>query len=99
MIWLTEQREITPYVWVRPEGDRQPESGIYKLVGARQTLQWVGQIKIGSSAQALCQTPNFRRHGKRSGTMPVLSSSPTSKSQFSGASWMGSHFTALHDIA
>src|SRR6478672_4893717 len=67
----------------------------YQLVGARQILQCVGQIKIGSSAQALYQTPNFRRHGKPSGIMPVLSSSPTSKSQSSGASWIGSH---LFDI-
>src|SRR5436190_19026742 len=51
----------------------------YQLVGARQIFQCVGQIKIGSSAQALYQTPNFRRHGKPNGIMPVLSSSPTSK--------------------
>jgi hypothetical protein len=65
-----------------------------QLVGARQILQCVGKIKIGSSAQALYQTPNFRRQGKRNDTMPVLSSSPTSKSQSSGASWIGSHGTA-----
>jgi hypothetical protein len=70
----------------------------YQLVGARQILQCVGQIKIGSSAQALYQTPNFRRHGKPKGRMPVLSSSPTSKSQSSGASWMGSHGTPRHNI-
>ena len=70
----------------------------YQLVGARQILQCVGQIKIGSSAQALYQTPNFRRHGKPNGIMPVLSSSPTSKTQSSGASWIGSHRRARHDI-
>jgi hypothetical protein len=79
---------------IRLGASRGRPIGNYQLVGARQTLQWVGQIKIGSSAQALYQTPNFRRHGKRSGTMPALSSSPTSKSQFSGASWMGSHFNS-----
>src|SRR5260370_8666344 len=61
-------------------------SPTYQLVGARQILQCVGQIKIGSSAQALYQTPSFRRHGKPNGIMPVLSSSPTSRSQSSGAS-------------
>ena len=44
----------------------------YQLAGARQILQCVGQIKIGSSAQALYQTPNFRRHGKPNGIMPVF---------------------------
>src|SRR5882724_4556926 len=53
-----------------------PQRSAYQLVGARQILQCVGQIKIGSSAQALYQTPNFRRHGKPNGIMPVLSSSP-----------------------
>jgi hypothetical protein len=72
---------------------------VYQLVvGARQILQCVGQIKIGSSAQALYQTPNFRRHGKPNGMMPVLSSSPTSKTQSSGASRIGSHRRARHDI-
>jgi hypothetical protein len=70
----------------------------HRSVGARQVLQCVGQIKIGSSAQALGQTPNLRRNGKRSGATPVLSSSPTSKLQSSGASWMGSHGTAPCDI-
>src|SRR5258708_38298409 len=64
-------------------------SPTYQLVGARQILQCVGQIKIGSSAQALYQTPSFRRHGKPNGIMPVLSSSPTSRSQSSGASSRG----------
>src|SRR6266446_7202619 len=76
----------------------RPQKSAYQLVGARQILQCVGQIKIGSSAQALYQTPNFRRHGKRNGIMPVLSSAPTSKSQSSGASWIGSHRTARHGI-
>ena len=75
-----------------------PAKSAYQLVGARQILQCVGQIKIGSSAQALYQTPNFRRHGKPNGIMPVLSSSPTSKTQSSGASWIGSHRRARHDI-
>src|SRR5438876_1955152 len=35
---------------------------------------------------------------KPKGTMPVLSSSPTSKSQSSGASWIGSHRRVQHDI-
>ena len=78
---------------------RVPRKITYQLVGARQILQCVGQIKIGSSAQALYQTPNFRRHGKPNGIMPVLSSSPTSKTQSSGASWIGSHRRARHDIA
>jgi transposase-like protein len=56
---------------------------------ARQILQCVGKIKIGSSAHALYQTPNFRRHGKPNGIMPVLSNSPTSKSQSSGAELRG----------
>jgi hypothetical protein len=46
------------------------DSPDYQLAGARQTLQCVGEIKIGSSAQALYQTPDFRRHGKRSGATP-----------------------------
>ena len=75
-----------------------PKKSDYQLVGARQILQCVGQIKIGSSAQALYQTPNFQRHEKRSGATRVLSSSPTSKSQSSGASRMGSHSVAPHDI-
>jgi hypothetical protein len=62
-----------------------PQKSAYQLVSARQILQCVGQIKIGSSAQALYQLLNFRRHGKPNGIMPVLSSSPTSKSQSSGA--------------
>src|SRR5438105_14065138 len=77
---------------------RMPAKSAYQLVGARQILQYVGQIKTGSSAQALYQTPNFRRHGKPNGIMPVLSSSPTSKTQSSGASWIGSHRRARHDI-
>ena len=76
----------------------RPRKSAYQLVGARQILQCVGQIKIGSSAQALYQTPNFQRHGKRNGIMPVSSISPTSKSQSSGASWIGSHRRARHDI-
>src|ERR1700676_869156 len=76
----------------------RPLKSAYQLVGARQILQCVGQIKIGSSAQALYQTPNFRRHGNLNGIMPILSSSPTSKTQSSGASWMGSHGTARHNI-
>ena len=75
-----------------------PAKSAYQLVGARQILQCVGQIKIGSSAQALYQTPNFRRHGNPNGITPVLPSSPTSKSQSSGASWIGSHRRARHDI-
>jgi hypothetical protein len=67
------------------------EKSDYQFGGVRQTLQCVGQIKIGSSVQVLYQTPNFRRHGKHSGATPALSSSPTSKSQSSGASWMGNH--------
>ena len=63
----------------------------YQFVGSRQVLQCVGQIKTGSSAHTLCQTPDFRRHGKPHGIMPVLLTSPTSKSQSSGASWIGSH--------
>jgi hypothetical protein len=31
----------------------------YQLVGARQILQCVGQIKIGSSAQAFVPNPQF----------------------------------------
>ena len=50
---------------------------------------------IGSS---IVPPPNFRRHGKPNGIMPVLSSSPTSKTQSSGASWIGSHRRARHDI-
>ncbi len=81
------------------EAKRCPHNGLHFLEkGARQLLQCVGQIKIGSSAQALYQTPNFRRHGKPNGIMPVFSSSPTSKSQSSGASWMGSHGTAPRNI-
>src|SRR6266850_4123217 len=76
----------------------RPQKSAYQLVGARQILQGVGKIKIGSSAQALYHPPNFRRHGKPNGIMPVLSSSPTSKSQSSGASWIGSHRRARHDI-
>jgi hypothetical protein len=51
----------------------RPQKSAYELVGARQIIQCVGQIKIGSSAQALYQTPNFRRHGKPNGIMPVWS--------------------------
>ena len=36
-----------------------PAKSAYQLVGARQILQCVGQIKIGASAQALYQTPIF----------------------------------------
>jgi hypothetical protein len=75
-----------------------PQKSAYQLVGARLILQCVGQIKIGSSVQALYQPPRFRRHGKPNGIMPVLPSSPTSKSQSSGASWIGSHRRARHDI-
>jgi hypothetical protein len=79
--------------------ERCPHHGLHFFKkGARQILQCVGQIKIGSSAQALYQIPKFRRHGKHNGATPVLSSSPTSNSQSSGASWMGSHGTAPHDI-
>jgi hypothetical protein len=79
--------------------ERCPHHGLHFFKkGARQILQCVGQIKIGSSAQALYQTPNFRRHGKPNGIMPVLSSSPTSKSQSSGASSIGSHGTARRNI-
>jgi hypothetical protein len=77
----------------------RPQKSAYQLVGARQILQCVGQIKIGSSAQTLYQTPNFRRHGKPNGIMPIFSSSPTSKSQSSGASWIGRHGAARHVIA
>src|SRR5580693_6357339 len=70
---------------------RQHANLTYQFVGSRQVLQCVGQIKTGSSAHTLHQTPDFRRHGKRHGIMPVLSTSPTSKSQSSGASWIGSH--------
>jgi hypothetical protein len=76
----------------------RPQKSAYQLVGARQILQCVGKIKIGSSAQALYHPPNFRRQGKPNGITPVLSSSPTSKSQSSGASWIGSHRRARHDI-
>jgi hypothetical protein len=80
----------------RRRGRRQMPT--HKFVGSRQILQCVGQIKIGPSAQALYQTPNFRRHGNPNGITPVLPSSPTSKSQSSGASWIGSHRRARHDI-
>src|SRR6267142_1593563 len=72
---------------------RSPKDNMltYQFVGSRQVLQCVGQIKTGSSAHTLCQTPDFRRHGKPRGIMPVLLTSPTSKSQSSGASWIGSH--------
>jgi hypothetical protein len=73
---------------VRSTKDQMPT---YQFVGSRQVLQCVGQIKTGSSAHTLYQTPDFRRHGKPHGIMPVLSTSPTSKSQSSGASWIGSH--------
>jgi hypothetical protein len=69
---------------------RQHANLTYQFVGSRQLLQCVGQIKTGSSAHTLYQTPDFRRHGKPHGIMPVLSTSPTSKSQSSGASWIGS---------
>ena len=81
-----------------PQRGARPQKSAHQLVGARQILQCVGKIKIGSSAHALYQPPNFRRHGKPSGIMPVLSSSPTSKTQSSGASWIGSHRRARHDI-
>src|SRR5437588_793286 len=42
-----------------------PAKSAYQLVGARQILQCVGQIKIGASAQALYQTPYFRRQNPR----------------------------------
>jgi hypothetical protein len=64
----------------------RPRKSAYQFVGARQILQCVGQIKIGSSAQALYQIPDLRRHGKPNGLIPILSTSPTSKSQSSGAS-------------
>ena len=86
-----------PHNVVLKKGVR-PQKSAHQLVGARQILQCVGKIKIGSSAQALYHPPNFRRQGKPNGIMPVLSSSPTSKSQSSGASWIGSHRRARHDI-
>jgi hypothetical protein len=72
---------------------RSPKDNMltYRFVGSRQVLQCVGQIKTGSSAHTLYHPPDFRRHGKPHGIMPVLSTSPTSKSQSSGASWIGSH--------
>jgi hypothetical protein len=37
----------------------RPQKSAYQLVGARQILQCVGQIKTGSSAQALYHPPIF----------------------------------------
>jgi len=80
---------------VRSTKDHMPT---YQFVGSRQVLQCVGQIKTGSSAHTLYQTPDFRRHGKPDGKMPVLSTSPTSKSQLSGASWIGNHLLDIKSL-
>jgi class 3 adenylate cyclase len=48
-------------------------------------------IRPGHQLVGARQIPSLRRHGKPNGIIPVLSTSPTSKSQSSGASWIGSH--------
>jgi hypothetical protein len=63
--------------------------------GSRQILQCVGQIRTGSLVQTLNQTSDLRRHGKLHGAMPTLHLSPSSRSQFSGASWIGSHLLGM----
>ena len=66
------------------------------LARARSSSAWA---KSRSAHRPnIVPNPNFQRHEKRSGATRVLSSSPTSKSQSSGASRMGSHSVAPHDI-
>jgi hypothetical protein len=65
---------------------------VHQPVDLRQILQCVGQIRTGSFVQTLNQMSDFRRHGKPHGTMPTLLLSPSSRSQFSGASRIGSQW-------
>ena len=45
--------------------------------------------------QTLNQMSDLRRHGKLHGAIPTLLVSPSSRSQFSGASWIGSHWFGI----
>jgi len=59
--------------------------------GSRQILQCVGQIRTGSLVHTLNQVSDSRRHGNLHGAMPTLLLSPSSRSQWSGASSIGNH--------
>jgi hypothetical protein len=65
---------------------------VHQPVDLRQILQCVGQIRTGSFVQTLNQMSDLRRHGKPHGAMPTLLLSPSSRSQFSGASRIGSQW-------
>ena len=67
----------------------------HQSAALRQILQCVGQIRTGSFDQTLNQMSDLRRHGKLHGAMPTLLRSPSSRSQFSGASWIGSHWLGI----
>jgi hypothetical protein len=71
------------------------EISVHQCVGLRQILQCVGQIRTGSPVHTLNQTSDLRRHGKLHGAMPTLFLSPSSRSQFSGASWIGSQLLGI----
>ncbi len=65
---------------------------VHQPVDLRQILQCVGQIRTGSLVQTLNQMSDLRRHGKPHGAMPTLLLSPSSRSQFFGASRIGSQW-------
>lgn len=70
---------------------------VHQRPGLRQILQCVGQIRTGSFVQTLNHTSDLRRHGKLHGAIPTLLGSPSSRSQFSGASWIGSHWFGMEN--
>jgi hypothetical protein len=65
---------------------------VHQPIDLRQILQCVGQIRTGSFVQTLNQMSDLRRHGKPHGAMPALLLSPSSRSQFSGASRIGNQW-------
>src|ERR1700730_17418534 len=64
---------------------------LLRSIYIRQDLQCVGWIRTGSPAHTLNQKPDTRRQENPHGATPLLSTTPISRSQFSGASSMGSH--------
>jgi hypothetical protein len=89
LCWLCSSRQSTACGYLQ---HRQRPSEVHQQrVGLRQILQCVGQIRTGSFVQTLNQMSDLRRHGKLHGAMPTLLLSPSSRSQSSGASWIGSH--------